>query len=301
MEANGSAMASHGGPERIFVKWPTPEDELSGSARLLEAFHHRRIDQANDLAIVVPNMAWAVQAQRACDACGLKASIRAGRVHLSDAAKSRLALLDIIAHPDDAGLRSQWQRSGHSDGELAELLSHYGKAQASALVRLVDLRACPELAHGLLHVCGDETPQQLYDVLMGQLENPTAPEGLQVAAIVAYRHMVGTYSQAIFVGCVDGLVSGPLGDGAWERGERQACEQAFAAVADHVSKRLYYSGFSQVDAGFAQRAGIRFARTKAIGGNRVALTRPTPLFSLFGADRPSTLGSQALLRMYGLN
>ena len=305
MEASERAgQVAPAAPERIFVKWATPADELAGAARLLEVFHFRRIDDANDLAIVVPNMAWAAQAKRACDATGLKASIRAGRVHVSDAAKSRLALLEIIAHPHDAELQRQWKAGGHGRAELDELLAHYGGAQASALVRLADLHACPELHHGLLHVCGDETPQQLYELLIGQLENPTAPEGLQVAAIVPYTHVTGTYAQAFFVGCVDGLVPGPDAygqDAAWAARARQVAEQAFSSVADHVMKRLYYSGFSKVDADFAQRAGIRFARTKTEGGARVALTRPTPLFAQFGANRPSTLGSQALLRMYGLN
>lgn len=305
MEANERAgQAASAAPERIFVKWATPADELSGAARLLEAFHFRRIEEANDLAIVVPNMAWAVQAKRACDATGLKASIRAGRVHVSDAAKSRLALLAIIAHPDDADLLAQWEAGGHTRAELDELLAHYGRAQASALVRLADLHACPELHHGLLHVCGDETPQQLYDLLIGQLEHPTSPEGLQVAAIVPYTHVVDTYEQAFFIGCVDGLVPGPDAygeDEAWAARAREQAAQAFAEIGKHVTRRLYYSGFSKVDAEFARKAGIRFARTKQEAGTTVALTRITPLFAQFGANRPSTLGSQALLRMYGLN
>lgn len=299
MEANERTA-----PERIYVKWASPEEELSGAARLLEAFHFRRIEQANDLAIVVPNMAWAVQAKRACDATGLKASIRAGRVHLSAAAKSRLALLDVIAHPDRPEVRNEWAKSGHGQAELDELLSRYGAAQASALVRLADLHACPELAHGLLHVCGDESPQELFDLLIGQLENPTAPEGLQVAAIVPYQHMTGTYEQAFFAGCVDGLIPGPDAygkDTAWAQQAAQRAKEAFLAVDGHVSKRLYYSGFAKVGADFARCAGIRFSRVKDEGGSQVALTRITPLFALFGSERPSTLGSQALLRMYGLN
>lgn len=304
MESNECVGRVAGSPERIFVKWATPAEELSGAARLLEAFRFRRIDDANDLAIVVPNMAWAVQAKRACDVAGLKASIRAGRVHVSDAAKSRLALLEVIARPGDPELRRRWEASGHTQAELDDLLLHYGAAQASALVRMADLHACPELHHGLLHVCGDETPQQLYDLLVAQLENPTAPEGLEVAAIVPYTHMTGTYAQAFFVGCVDGLVPGPDAygeDSMRVERARKAAEEAFSQVGQHVSKRLYYSGFSKVDADFAQRAGIRFARMKTEGGAKVALTRPTPLFAHFGADRPSTLGSQALLRRYGLN
>lgn len=303
MDTKGSAAVTRE-LECMYVKWATPADELSGVARLLEAFHFRRIDDANDLAIVVPNMAWAVQAKRACDATGLKASIRAGRVHISDAAKSRLALLEIIAHPQDAELLRQWEAGGHTRAELDELLAHYDSAQASALVRLADLHACPELHHGLLHVRGDETPQELYTTLIEQLEHPTAPEGLQVAAIVPYTHVSDTYAQAFFMGCVDGLVPGPdayAADPTFAKRALEVSQEAFAQVSKHVTKRLYYSGFSKADAAFAERAGIRFARTKLEGGQKVALTRVTPLFALFGADRPSTLGSQVLLRTYGLN
>ena len=76
---------------------------------------------------------------------------------------------------------------------------------------------------------------------------------------------------------------------------------AFSQVSEHVSKRLYFSGFAKAEAGLARRANIRFARTRHEDGVEFAVTRITPLFGLFGADRPSTLGSQALLRMYGLN
>ena len=304
MEGRRRQAAPISAPERIFVKWATPEEELAGVARLLESFCFRRIEEANDLAIVVPNMAWAVQAKRACDATGLKASIRAGHVHLSAATKSRLALLECLAKPEDASLRTRWEASGHALSELDGLLERYGDAQASALIRLADLRSCPELAHGLLHVCGDESPQRLFETLTEQLERPTAPQGLQVAAIVPYTHMSGAFSQAFFVGCVDGLVPGPgaYADDAQAAAEALAAEKlAFAQVVDHVSKRLYFSGFSKAAASLAQRARIRCARTRNEGGFEYALARTTPLFCLFGADRPSTLGSQALLRMYGLN
>lgn len=304
MDGRQVREAPAGAPEHIFVKWSTPEEELAGVARLLETFRFRRIDEANDLAILVPNMAWAVQAKRACDAVGLKASVRAGHVHLGQATRNRLALLEAIAYPDDASLAARWEASGRSRSELEELRASYGGAQASALIRLADLRSCPELAHGLLHVCGDESPRQLHATLMGQLERPTAPQGLQVAAIVPYTHVNGRFSQAFFVGCVDGLVPGSqggAGDPQRPAKATEAEERAFSRVGEHVSKRLYYSGFVKAEAGLARRANIRFARTRHEDGIEFAVTRVTPLFGLFGADRPSTLGSQALLRMYGLN
>ena len=56
--SEGAGQMAPAAPERIFVKWATPADELAGAARCWSmAFHFRRIDDANDPAIVVPNMA----------------------------------------------------------------------------------------------------------------------------------------------------------------------------------------------------------------------------------------------------
>ncbi len=303
--------------ETMYVKWDEPESELSGVARLLEAFVHRRVDCANDLAIVVPSMAWALQARRACDAAGVQASIRAGSVHLSAAARSRLALLDVIAHADDPRTMEKWRASGHGEEELADLLARYGAARAAALVRLCDLASCPELSHGLLHVCGDESAQALLDILNAQLAHPTSPDGLEVVSIVPLTHLSQVYAQVFVIGCVDGLL--PAGDAAGtpdaakqadargiagDSGADTAyasAEEAFLAAPRHASKRLYYSGFAKAEVEFARRAHLRFSRVKREGDRELAMCRISPCFADFGAARPSTLGGQALLRKYQLN
>ncbi len=280
--------------ESMFVKWETPEDELAGTARLLEAFVHRHIDQAGDLAIAVPNMTWAAMARRACASAGILASIRARRVHLSAATKSRLALLEVIAHPDDESLQEKWRASGHAEAELAALLERYGDARAQALIRLCDLGSCAELEHALLHTCGDEDAKTLYDVICAQLEQPSAPSGLEVASIVELTHLSETYAQLFVVGCVEGLLPAESADAA-------AVSEAFLKAGEHATKRLYYSGFAKADAEFARAAHVAFARTRRDQGREVAMCRISPLFAEFGAQRPSTLGGQALLRTYQLN
>ncbi len=277
--------------ESMFVKWETPEEELASTARLAEAFTHRHIDEANDLAIAVPNMAWAVQARRACAAAGLPASIRTPRTHLGASTRSRLALLEAIANPDDARLRQQWVAAGRAASELDALVARYGSSRASALIRLCDLASCPELEHGLLHVCGDEDAAQLIATLDEQLECPTSPEGLQVASIVLLSNLSATYAQLFVVGCVEGL----LDDG--DEGARQA----FLGAAEHATKRLYYSGFAKADLALAREAHLAYARTRREGEREMALCRISPLFAEFGAARPSTLGGQVLLRTYQLN
>ncbi len=280
--------------ESMFVKWETPEDELAGTARLLEAFVHRHIDQANDLAIAVPNMTWAAMARRACASAGVAASIRARRAHVSAATKSRLALLEVIAHPDDEHLQEKWRASGHTDEERTALLERYGDARAQALIRLCDLGSCPELEHALLHTCGDEDAKTLFDVICAQLEHPTAPSGLEVVSIVELTHVSETYSQLFVIGCVEGLLPA-------EAADEDAVREAFLKAGDHATKRLYYSGFTKADADFARAAHIAFARTRRTQDGEVAMCRISPLFAKFGARRPSTLGGQALLRTYQLN
>lgn len=277
-------------PECIYIKWKTPEEELVGAARLCEAFTHRRINEAHELAIAVPNMAWALQAWRACAAAGIQASIRAGKVNLSAKAQSRLALVNLLAHPNDAALRAKMLAQGTSEAELDQLLSQYAGAKAAALVRLADLKACPELYHGLMHVCGDESASQLYRILQQQLETPTAPKGVQVLAIVPFTRVTETFAQMFLPGCVEGLMPSDA-----------AARKAFVGLPQHATKRLYYSGFSTAQKEFAQRAGIAFARTKLEGDAQIAMCKPTQLFAEFGAARPSTLGGQALLRKYQLN
>lgn len=312
MDSTSCDMQAPAACESMYVKWDGPSAELAGTARLLEAFVYRRVDEASNLAIAVPNMAWAVQARRACDAAGIQSSIRAGAVHLSAAAKSRLALLEVIAHQDDPQVADRWRASGHTDDELASLLERYGAARAAALVRLCDLESCPEFSHGLLHVCGDESAQVLFGILNAQLARPTSPEGLEVVSIVPLTHLAETYSQVFVIGCVDGL----LPAAADERGADSAAhdaaakgmpgayasaKDAFLAAPRHATKRLYYSGFAKADVDFARQAHLSFARIKREGGREVAMCRISPYFAAFGASRPSTLGGQALLRKYQLN
>lgn len=277
--------------ESMFVKWETPEEELASTARLAEAFVHRHIEVANDLAIAVPNMAWAVQARRACAAAGLAASIRAARAHLSAATRSRLALLEAMADPESERLRAQWVAAGRPVEELDALVARYGDSRASALIRLCDLASCPELEHGLLHICGDEDARHLLAVLDEQLAHPTSPEGLQVVSIVPLAHLSQTYAQLFVVGCVEGLL---------DEGD-EATRNAFLGAAEHATKRLYYSGFAKAELGFARSAHLAFARTRREGEREWALCRISPLFAAFGPARPSTLGGQVLLRTYQLN
>ncbi len=289
--------------EWMYVKWESPEAELDGVARLLETFTFREIDDANDLAIAVPNMMWAVSARQACEKAGIAASIRASHVHLSANTRSRLALLNVISHPSDPEMLAQWQASGHTSEELNALLERYGSARAQALIRLTDLRSCPELSHALLHVCGDESASELFDIVCEQLEHPTQPEGLHVVSIVPYTHLQGSYSQVFMVGCVEGLIPGADTEGESEAAHtaRKQAEEAFLGAASHATKRLYFSGFAKADAQFARANHIAFTRTKREGDREVALCRISPLFGLFGSARPSTLGGQVLLRTYKLN
>lgn len=300
----GMATTAATSPEAMFVKWATPEEELMGVARLAEVFHFRRIDEASDIAIAVPNMTWAVQAKHACDAVGITASIRASASHLSAATRSRLALVEVIAHADDPQTLEKWEASGHSAAELDSLMRTYGQARAAALIRYAELNSCPELAHGLLHICGDESARVLYDTLIEQLKRPTASEGLHAVAIVPFTHIKETYSQLFMIGCVDGLLPGVAayeGDEASREQARATAAAAFAELPKHATKRLYYSGFAKATSQTAAAAHLRFARVKREGDVEYAMCRPTPLFASFGSNRPSTLGGQVLLRMYGLN
>ena len=291
MPSTTGKTVAHPACESMFVKWETPEEELASTARLAEAFVHRHIDEANDLAIAVPNMAWAVQARRAAAVAGLPASIRAPRAHLSAATKSRLSLLEVLANPEDERLRRRWAAAGRPAEELDELVARYGSSRASALIRLCDLPACPELEHGLLHVCGDEDAQRLLSIIDEQLERPTSPEGLQVASVVLLSNLTQAYAQLFVVGCVEGLL-----DAADE-----ATRRAFLGAAGHATKRLYYSGFAKADLALAKSAHLAYVRTRREGERELALCRVSPLFADFGAARPSTLGGQVLLRTYQLN
>lgn len=289
-------------PERIFVKWKTPEEELVGTAQLLEAFAHRRINEAHELALAVPNMTWAVQAQRACDAAGLKSSIRAGRVHVGAAAQGRLKLIELLANPENETLRAQFLQSGYSEADLNDTIERYRDAKASALVRMAGLRQFPELRHGLLHVCGDESASEMFAILQGQLDRPTMPDGVEAASIVPFTHVNDQYAQMFVLGCVEGLLPGATAaEDAKELAPTETERTAFLELGKHVTKRLYYSGFATANAQFAERAGIHFVRTKMEEGTRMAMCRPTPFFASFGHERPSTLGGQALLRKYQLN
>lgn len=288
--------------ERIFVKWQTPEEELLGVARLLEAFEHRRINEAHELAIAVPNMTWALQAQRACDAAGIKTSIQAGRVHLSKAAAGRLALIELLANPADESLRAQFLASGYTESDLDETIAQYQNAKASTLVRVAELRKCPELRHALLHVCGDESAAETYRIIAEQLDNPTPAEGVEAAAIIPFTHVKGSYEQMWMIGCVEGLLPAAGAENTDDEAAMSEAEYAaFAHLADHVNKRLYYSGFATAEVSFARSAQLHFVRTKQQAGQQIAICRPTPFFSKFGHERPSTLGGQALLRKYQLN
>lgn len=327
METTSRDTFSRTACESMFVKWESPAAELEGTARLIEAFVYRRVDAASDLAIAVPNMAWAIQAKQACDQAGVTASVRAGAVHLSAATRSRLALLEVIAHPDDPQLADRWRVSGHTDAELSALLERYGAARAAALVRLCDLESCPELSHGLLHICGDESAGVLFETLGEQLACPTSPEGLEVVSIVPLTHLAQVYSQLFVIGCVDGLLPEPgqaadalptaaghaegkdpsseaavEASGAATSGAAYAsAKEAFLDASRHATKRLYYSGFAKADVDFAQRAHLSFTRVKREGDRELAMCRISPYFAAFGASRPSTLGGQALLRKYQLN
>ena len=277
-------------PEQMYVKWENPTAELVGVAKLLLAFEKRDINNGNELAVAVPNMTWAVQMQRACKAAGVLSSVRAHMSHLSAATKKQLTLARALAHPSNSDASSAWAAFGGSEEELQALQQKYASAKAAAIIRVAKLNACPELQHALLHICGDESAQQLYSTLEQQLNCPSDPEGLQVVAIVPYTHIAKTYSQLFFVGCVKGLLP--------ENGESA---QAFLEIAKHAKVRMYYSGFAKADESVAKACKIAYVRTKREGEGVQAICSPTGLFTCFGHTRPSTLGGQVLLRQYGLN
>ena len=294
--------------ERIYVKWKTPAEELISVSKLAFALVDRSVTAARQVCVAVPSYTWALQMKKAFDGIHVPVDMRIPNVPLSPKAKSGLATLRLIAHPEDPALLAAWQAAGRTDAELDKLVSEYSSAGSAALLRVTGLQDCPELESARRHPTGEENAQQLYDLLIEQHKNPTVPEAYQLITLMPYQ-LVGshgeTYEQIFFAGCIDGLIPGPA---AYENDtpeKRQAAldaaRAAFQRTLNAGTKRIFVSGFAKMQVEAAQNAHVRYGRTKMENGTKLAMTQPSPFLSELESGRPSSLGGQALLRMYHLN
>lgn len=297
--------AATSGAETVFVKWKSPEEELTGLAALLFALTASGAHRAENLCLAVANRNWAVQLQRACTQVDVRTSICMAPARLKDDARLALAKLDAIAHPQSAEAQSTLQGLGVSEEQAAKLVSTYAGARSFALARVLGLSGMPVFANALLHVTGEEDAGGLQAVLLEQLRRPTPPADSPLSPIVDFRHIPGTYDWVFLVGCVDGLMPSPAAledPDLQRRGARRAAEQeAFVQAPGHARRTCVFSAFSKIDAALAQQAHIHTTRTKLEHGTRMGLCAPSSFLEAFGDARPSTTGGQAFLRSYNLN
>ena len=292
-------------PERLLVKWQTPADEALGTALLAHAFVERGLAPADRICIAAPNMNWAHQMRRACDAVGQQTCPCIARHRLDRDAAEVLAKLDMIAHPGDDAAKDAWCAYGHTCEDADSFIEAYAASRGFTLVRAVGLEGRDAFKAALLHVQGDEDAEQLHRLVVGQLAEPTLPVGAPYVAVSLYDRLPAKVEYLFLVGCVDGLIPGPAAYEADTQASRDAaCDaarDAFMRAYKAAEVRTVVSSFMNAEVGLAEAAHIRSSRKRVDAGREYAVCRPSPFLTELRTDRPTTTGGQTLLRAYGLN
>ncbi len=289
------------------VKWNSPIEELSGIAQLAASDMRRGWCRASDMRLVVPSVNWGMQLQNICEAQEIPALFCAPHARLGSKDRKRLAMLSALANPHDAAVQQACIAAGVTPEELDTLLSTYAQAHGYTLMKVIGLKDSMALRHVTLHVRGDENAQELYTLVRTQVEHPTFPAKTETLPIVLMGHIRSRVKRIFAVGCVDGLVPSYAtgSDKSEGRTARDAAREAgragFESCFSHAEDSLVISYFTRIEEQVAQMAGIVSARTKLQDTTRLAMTRPTPYLAEWGANCPSTVGGQALLRERGLN
>lgn len=300
-----AARATSFGADTICVKWDTPAEEAIGIATLAGGIARDEGVPFERMGIAVPNYNWAVQMKRACGQLGLPATMCIKPARLSAEAQAVCSKLDALAHPDSDATRALWASLGYSRDEAQRLTDEYQDARACTLVRMLGMRDVPVLAHVLHHVRGSEDARELCELVQTQLACPTLPAGVPLVPIMHYQALCGSLDWLFLVGCVNGLIPGPRAFEAATEQERaqalNASRDALGNVLSHACKQVVLSGFTRLEATLAQQAHVRVARYKMERGRKLAMATPTVFLDEAGADRPSTVGGQALLRAHNLN
>lgn len=295
------------------VKWQQPAEELVSTARIVQALIERKRCGASDIRLTVPSASWAVQLEHACSQVNVPTACMMPQTRLSHRAQQSLALLRVLAQPDDTARYDAACSLGLREAQLASCLDDYGSAHALTLTRVLGMREQAEFAHALRQMRGDEDAAHLLALVEEQMREPSLPPGSSDVPIV---HLMRNTALAqhpadyVFVlACVDGLLPAYA---PRKQQESASCEdtgqeethEAYEAFSNAIScarKQVLISYFDRIREDRAKAARISFARTRLENGTRVAMTRPTPFLSAWGAQRPSTESGQALLRSYGLN
>ena len=288
----------------LSVKWGTPVEEIDGVVALAHAMVERRQASPQHICLAVPNRNWALQVQHACQQAELRESVCIPPAHLSAGAQTVLAKLRAIASPHDRCAHELLAQQGYDEEAADTLVRTCRDARGRTLIHALRLNEHPELQTALLHLCGDETPERMLDVINEQLSHPTPAASTASVAIMHYQHISGTFDHIILIGCVNGLVPGPRAFGDDERICAQAREEARSALTAAITAarvRTVISTFSKIDATLARAAHVRFTRCKTEHGRLLALAQPTLFLEEQGSARPVTYGGQAFLREYGLN
>lgn len=289
----------------ILAKWKTPEEELTGMAGLAGSLVERGLSEAKHVCLIAPNRTWGTQLARACAEAGTRATLCMPPSRMSTGARRVLATIDLIAHPDDERLPAAWAKAYGSEQEARELIENYANADAFSLMRVTGIRKHPEFQHALTKIVGDERPPAFSATIHDQLLNPTIADDCEEIPIMHFQRARGDFEHVLFVACVDGLVPGArvLEQPDEEKRAEQIreSERAFEHAVALGRKRAVISYFTRIEKSTATRAHIPFPRAKHEGERVMAMVQPTPFLNDWGLDRPSTIGGQSLMRMYGLN
>ena len=285
------------------VKWNSPIEELSGIAQLAASDTQHGLCHAGDIRLAVPSVNWGIQLQHMCDTLKIPALFCTPHVRLGSENRKRLAKLSALARPHDSAAQDACIAAGVSQEELDTLLNTYTKTHGYTLIKAIGLKESMALRHVVLHLRGDENAKDLYELVRTQIEHPTFPSDTETIPIVLMSHIRSCVKRIFAVGCVDGLV--PAYAANMNEKERHAAREAghasFEACFSHAEDSVVISYFTRIEEHVAQMAGIVFGRTKLQDGTRLAMTRPTPYLAEWGANLPSTVGGQTLLREKGLN
>lgn len=292
------------GVDTLCVKWKTPAEELVGIAALAHELLTRGEVRTDRLCLAVPNRNWAVQAQRACARIGLETAVCIAPARWDAATHRSLAALELLARPGEKA-QAAWKAAGGTLEEARRIVRTCGEARGFTLARMTGLEEAPACAHALRHLGGEEDACELSALVLEQLTRPSLPARSSCVPIVDVRAIQSTYDWVFLIGCVDGLIPAAQAFEAVDEQKRiEALEvdrRAFFSAINHASVRAVVSSFTEIDAEVARQAHIRPARFKMHHATRMALTAPSMLLEETGAERPSTMGGQALLREYNLN
>jgi hypothetical protein len=300
------------------LKWNDPAEELRGLAQFIHAqLEHNQL-APGDIKLVVPHASWGPLAQKACEQCGVNACFIMPFRHLSAEATRELAKLEILANPQSSSARGILQEglthpyNGSPCASLQEseestdaFIARNTQLKGYSLLNVVNLSAYHEFAHALLHVQGDETAKDLFELVTSQLETPTIPEGVIAVPIEHILYASTPAKLVILMSCVEGLVPGVDAIQAPTEKARTTATthwyEAFTRTTQLGQVHTYLSYFTNCDEAFAYAGHLPITRVKTQGKTRRAFVRPTPFLTQWGQAAPSTQGGQAFLRGLGLN